>query len=191
MVKKKRATNGSIRSKSGLLNAFENSSNEVRAYFEHLPKLVENFPLNVSLSYVFALIELGQNMTLYCGIVKLHRVEPTLARQAVDAHHLTRKEFRDKFKMIFDRSIPDEAQSALRQAEKIRDAVMHGKACNDDQIRNAIGCALKYAMKINDLLEKEAGFKPYGNLRGFKGRAQPLDKSITRWILKGMGFIFR
>lgn len=190
MVKKKRSSCGPIRSKSGLLNAFENSSNEVKAYFEHLPKLVENFPLDVSLSYVFALIELGQNMTLYCGIVKLHRADSALARHAVDTYHLTRKEFRDKFKMIFDRSIPEAIQSALQQAEKVRDTVMHGKSCTDDQKRNAIGSALKFAVKINTLLEKEAGFKPYGSLRGFKGRAQPLDKSTTRWVLKGMGFTF-
>ena len=183
MAKKKRSTSGPIKSKSGLLNTFERCPNEVKAYFEHLPKLVEKFPLDVSLSYVFGRIELGQNMTLYCGIVKLHRAHSTLARNAVDAHHLTREEFRDKFEMIFGPSIPEAAQTALRQAEKVRDTVMHGKACTDDQKRNAIGYALKYAAKINDFLEKEAGFKPYDDLRGFKGRAQSLDKSTTRWVL--------
>ena len=33
----------------------------------------------------------------------------------------------------------------------------------------------------------QAEFRPFGDLRGFKGRGQPLERTTTRWVLKGMG----
>lgn len=57
------------------------------------------------------------------------------------------------------------------------------------QLRNAIAAVLQYAEEINEQLEKKAGIKPFCNsLKGFKGRKTPLDRSTTRWVLKGMGF---
>ena len=40
---------------------------------------------------------------------------------------------------------------------------------------------------MNDWVYQAAGVRPFGDKRGFKGRAEALDKSTTRWILKGMG----
>ena len=87
-----------VKSKPGLLNFFHKSPAEIQKYFEHLPNLIEQFPLDVVLTYVFARVELAHNMALYCGIAKLHRADTGLARHAVQAHHMTRKEFRSKYK---------------------------------------------------------------------------------------------
>ncbi len=177
-----------VKSKPGLISRFNKASPEVRSYFKYIPKLVRDFPLDVCLSYVFSRVELAQNMTLYCGMVKLHRAEATLARKAVDVHHMTRTEFRSKFHTVFGRGIPDLVSKALSRAEGVRDRVMHGKATPDDAKRNAIADVIGYAEKLNAHVSGLAGFEPFGDLRGFKGAGKSLDKSTTRWILKGMGF---
>ena len=177
-----------IKSLKGLLKKYDTASGGVRGYFPHFKKLSEDLPYDVVLAYVFSQVELAQNMTLYCGIVKLHRADAVVARKVVDAHHMTRPEFRDKVKVVYGAAIPAEITLKLDKAEKIRDKMMHGKACTDAEKRNALGYVLEYADDVNAHLEKEAGIQPFGDLRGFKGRAQSLDKSTTRWILKGMGF---
>ena len=44
-------------------------------------------------------------MTLYGVLIKSHRVDGALAREAVDNHHMTRPEFRDLFSKIFDKPL--------------------------------------------------------------------------------------
>ena len=98
-------------------------------------------------------------------------------------------DFAEKYNAIFGARPPAAAQNELSQAEAVRDAVMHGKGATDVELRNAIADVLLYAEAVNSDLEKRAGFCPFcPDLRGVKGRAQPLDKSTTRWLLKGMGF---
>jgi len=177
-----------VKSKPGLLNRFHNAPKPVRDYFTHLPGLVESFPLDVALSYVFGQVELAQNMTLYCGIVKLHKADGPLTRSAIDAHHMTRKEFREKFAVVFGSPIPDLVSSTLGKAEGVRDRVMHGKGASNADKRNAVANVIDYAEKLNDHVNGIARFRPFGDLRGFKGAAKALDKSTTRWVLKGMGF---
>ncbi|MGH9365038.1 MAG: hypothetical protein ACRD1B_07220 [Thermoanaerobaculia bacterium] len=179
---------GAVKSKPGLLNRFNTAPAEVRGYFEHLPRLIQDFPLDVCLSYVFAQLERAQNMTLYCGVVKLHRAESGLAKTAIDVHHMTRPEFKTKFETVFEKAIPKATSDLLEKAEEARDRVMHGKQGTDDEKRNAIANVLDYAEAINQFVSGMASFKPFGDLRGFKGAAQSLDKSTTRWLLKGMGF---
>ncbi len=177
-----------IRSLKGLLAKYDAAPGRVRAYFPHFKQLAEDFPYDVVLAYVFGQVELAQNMTLYCGIVKLHRADASLARKVVDSHHMTRPGFREKVKVVYGTPIPADITAKLDRAEKTRDKVMHGKACTDAEKRNALGYVLEYAEDLNAHLEELAGIQPFGDLRGFKGRAKSLDKKTTRWILKGMGF---
>lgn len=178
-----------IKTCRGLVNEFGRCSTEVKGYFPHLPKLVEQFPLDVCLAYMFARMEQGQNLALYCGIVKVHKADATLAWQGIQSHHITRDEFRKKFRVVFSADPAKAAQKDLAVAEKVRDAVMHGKSVNDAQKRDAVAAVFWYAEEINKQLDSVAGFKPFRpSLKGFKGRARSLDKNTTRWILKGMGF---
>lgn len=153
-----------VKSKRGLLNRFNTAPHEVRDYFAYLPKLVDAFPLDVALSYVFSQVELAQNMTLYCGIVKIHKANGQLARSAIDAHHMTRKEFREKFAVVFGKPVPDLVANALGKAESVRDRVMHGKNANDADKRNAVAHVIEYAERLNDHVHGIAGFRPFGNL---------------------------
>jgi hypothetical protein len=161
----------------------------VSGYFEHLPALVEHFPLEVCLAYMFAQVELAQNMTLYHGVRKLHSAHAEVARNAVNVHHLTRAGFESLFKNVFGRALPGPVLTPLKNAEKVRDLVMHGKAATNEAKRGAIVEVLDYASKHNAFVDKHAGFKPFKkDLRGVTGAAKSLEKSTTKWMLMGMGF---
>lgn len=177
-----------IKSKPGLLNAYSACSVEVRNYFEHIPKLLNEFPMDVCLAYAFARLELGQNMALYCGVVKIYWANAELARNAVGTHHMTREGFVALYETVFGFGLPEAAHQDLKAAENARDLVMHGKPPGDDQIRNAIARVLDYAEAVNKQLHEKHKLKPFGDLRGFSGAAQKLDKRTTRFLLKGMGF---
>jgi len=161
---------------------------EVQKYFEHCPKLVEEFPLDVGLAYVFSRIELAQNMALYCGAVKLHRANAGVTRSVVTSHHVTRDGFEILFTTIHGKALPKSVREKICGAERVRDKVMHGKGASESEIRRALVDVFDYAETLNDFVEQLSGFKPCDDLRGFKGRAQALDTATTRWLLKGLGF---
>jgi hypothetical protein len=172
----------------GVVKRYSALKPEVAAYFSHFPKLVEDFPWDVSLAYLFSRVELANNMAIYCGAVRLHRANGELTRTAVQNHHMTRSGFRELFKTIHGTAIPDAIHKTLAAAEHIRDKALHGKSTTAEEHRAAICEVFDYAEKFNDFVHTTSGFRPFDDLRGFKGRAVGLDKSTTRWLLKGMGF---
>ena len=178
-----------VKSKRGLKQAYSECSKEVRNYFEHIPKLLDEFPMEVCLAYVFSRLELGQNMALYCGVVKIHRVDSELARDAVEKQHMTRDKFIKLYNTVFNLDLPNAALEDLKHMGKTRDSIMHGKTATDDQIRNAIACVLKYVEEVNKQLHEKYQLKPFGYLRGFAGRAAKLNKPTSRFVLMGMGFL--
>lgn len=161
---------------------------EVQSYFDAIPGLVKDYSWEVCLSYQFGRVELAHNMTLYCGVVKLHKVESTLARKAVEAHHITREHFKELFETIFDKRLRPGITKKLDDASKARDKVLHGKSTTPAELRKAVVDVLDYASDFNSFVDKNAGFMPFGPLKGFKGRAKPLEKSTSRWVLRGVGF---
>lgn len=66
--------------------------------------------------------------------------------------------------------------------------MVHGKAVTDTELRSAIADVLDYAVLFNADVDAAAGFKPFGDMRGFKGRADSLDKRTTKWVMRGLGF---
>ncbi len=167
---------------------YDSAPKELRDYLSHLPKLLEDFPLDVSISYVFSKVELAHNMSLYCGVIKIHKTNHEVTRAAIEKHHMTREGFLEQFTTVFSTPIPNEIAEPLERAEEIRDKIMHGKHTTERDKREAINKVLDYAESFNELVHGIAKLKPFGSLQGFKGRAKSLDKSSSRWILKGMGF---
>src|SRR6185295_12332447 len=110
---------------------------EVRDYFEHFSSLAEDYPWEVSLSYVFGRIEIAHRMALYCGAVKRHRAERTLARHAIQSHHMTRDDFQNLFENVHGKAIPKAIAKKLKEAESVRDKVMHGKTATAEEQRRA------------------------------------------------------
>jgi AraC-like DNA-binding protein len=173
----------------GVVKRYNNTSKEVQAYFANVPTLIEQFDWEVPLGFMFTRVEKAHNTMLYCGAVKRHRANTEVARNFVDRHHMTRREFRRLFKNVFGKPIKPPLQRMIEEAEAVRDKVVHGKRISAAEQRKAIVRVLEYSEAMNDLVCEIAGFKPFTNdLRGFKGRRAALDKSTTTWLMRGLGF---
>lgn len=172
-----------------LLKFYEARPTEVKSHFEHLPKLVRDGLLyEVAIAYSFLKIEQAQNRALYGGVVKLHRGNAEFVRRLMNFQHLTRDGFKDIYKNVFGQVLKDATVCKLNEAEKARDKVIHGKSVTDNELREAITDVLEYAEAFNSEVHAVAGFKPFADMRGFKGRADSLDKRTTKWLMKGLGF---
>jgi hypothetical protein len=172
----------------GMANEYHKLPDEIQRYYEHFPSLCESYPWDVVIAYLFSRVELAQNMTIYCGVVKCHRVDSEIAKKAVNNQHMTRQGFKDLYKSIFGKAIPSAIASKLDHAEDTRDKILHGKPVSEADKRKAVYDLILYAKEFNDKLQDLAGFKPFDSLQGYKGRAQSLDKATSRWVVKGMGF---
>jgi hypothetical protein len=172
----------------GVVAEYDKCAEDTRDYLEHFPSLTKSYPWDVVITYLFGRVELAQNMTIYCGCVKCHRVDTELAKIAVNNQHMTREGFKSLFKSIFGKPIPKEISTKLDLAEDIRDKILHGKSVTEADKRKAALDLIHYAEMFNNKMQEIAGFRPFGSLQGFKGRGQSLDKSTSRWVLKGIGF---
>jgi len=160
----------------------------IRDYFDHILALVQTFPYEVCIAYMFSRVERAQNMTLYCGVVKLHSAHISVAKNVIHKQHITRDSLLELFETVFGKPVSATITNHLKFAEKTRDQVVHGKNVSDADLRKAIVEIIDYAKSFDTFVDGIANFKPFGDLRGFKGRATPLEKSTTRWLLKGLGF---
>jgi len=172
-----------------ILHHYKAKAEGVRVYFEELPHLLnDDYTYEVSLAYLFLRTERAQNKALYCGAVKLHRVSAEVATRAIDTQHLTRDGFLGLYTNVFGEELPKVVRDKIKVAERIRDRVVHGKTVSDAEMREAHVDVLDYAEALNAELLRVGGFEPFGDLRGFKGRAGALDNATSRWLLKGLGF---
>lgn len=121
--------------------------------------------------------------------MKLHKVDAVVAKSTVNSHHMTRDRFRELYKIITNKEISAEAIKSAKDAERIRDRILHGKQVTDSDMRKAVVNILNYARLLNEQVFDDAGFRPFGSMKGFKGRATTLDKSTSKWVLTGMGLI--
>ena len=174
--------------RAAILSRYDELPEEIRVYFDNFPRLAREFPWDVSISYIFSLVETAHNRTVYGGVVKRHKVHSTMAWTALDNHHMTRNGFRELYRKIFGQPLPDEIVESITRAEKIRDKILHGKGASDNDKRQAVMDVLNYAESYNEEIYRIAKFRPFGSMQGFKGRAKSHDRSTSRWILMGMGF---
>jgi|SRR5438445_7522706 len=170
-----------------VLAHFKGKPQEIQDYFPAFAELVVGYSWDVSVSYVFSRIEAVKHAAIYCGIVKLHWTDSSLTRELVDRDHMSRGRFRELFKIVYGKPIDDVLLKKLSEAEAIRDKIAHGKKWTDEQARTALTDIFDFAEGFNEFTQKHAGFKPLGDLRGFKGRKESLPQETTRWVLKGMG----
>ena len=174
---------------AGILKQFDALPKALKDYFEHFPSLAKDYPWEVSISYLFAQTELAQNTTVFAAVVKLHKVNAKMTWSTVNRHHMTRDRFRELYKTVCGESISKDAIEKAKSAEKVRDQILHGKDVSEADKRMAVVSILEYAHLLNEQVAKDAGFRPFGSMQGFKGRAASLDKPTSRWVLIGMGLI--
>lgn len=172
----------------GVLKRYESASERVQSYFDQLPKLVNDHHYEVPLAYLLLRTEMAHNRALYCGVVRLHRADTAVANKVVNHHRTTRESFLLLYRNVFGHQAAAETVAKIKHAEDVRDRVIHGKRVSSRDMRRALVDVIDYAEALNSDIREIAGFEPFGDLRGFKGRAEPLDTSTTRWLLKGLGF---
>lgn len=173
----------------GVRNLFDAAPNEITDYFEPIPQMIGEYPWDVSIAYAFSLLEKSHNRALYAGCVKLHRADPQIAQRFVDKQHMTRQSFQTLFKHVFGGSMPADLVDVLKQAEKVRDRIIHGKTVPETEKRKALVAVLLYAEGLDSFIAQRAGFRPFTkDMRGYTGRRSALDKSTTAWLMKGLGF---
>lgn len=180
--------NANAPSYKALLKKYSACSDDVKKYFELLPDILENYPESVALAYLFFQTEKAQNRILYGGVVKLHRANAHVVEKSVHVTHITRESFLQLFKNIFGEDLPSATSFKIKEAEKTRDKLLHGKSVSAKNMREAIFDVLDYAEAVNSDIDRLARFKPFGDMRGFKGRGESLDGATTRWLMKGLGF---
>lgn len=100
---------------------------------------------------------------------------------------MTRQRFWELFKIVFGKNPPQDLVDKLEKGESVRDKIAHGMKWEHKDAREALVSVIEFASEFNDYVHQQAGFRPFGDLRGFKGRAGSLEKKTTRWVLKGMG----
>jgi hypothetical protein len=176
----------------GVRKLYDAQPAEIQRYFEHLPKLISaDMPYDIALAYMFARVERAHRMTLYCGIVKRYAANSELTSHVVRKQYITRDSFKRLFAAVFGQDYPDALAALVEHAEEMRDTGMHGGDTAEPQMRQAIHDVFEYAQQFNALVTGIAGFQPFGDLRGFKGRGENLDKDTTRFVLKGIGLDVR
>jgi hypothetical protein len=172
----------------GVRSAFQAAHADVQAFFHEYPALLEKFSWETCMAYLFTKIEQGHRRALYCGVVKLHSVDPELAWDAIQRWEMTRTGFRQQLDEVLQMKLPKDLSAVLEEAERIRDKVIHGYQVPDVDHRRGAVRALDYAQGFRSLVDESAGFSPYGDLRGFSGAAKKLPKATSRLVLKGLGF---
>lgn len=196
MSKKKAAPSvPEIKSIPGLKNYYAGCSEEVQWYFEHVPKLLDDFPnMEVCLAYAFSQLEVGYVMALYVGAVRVHNVDTELARRAVEIEHISTEDWPRIYRAIFGFGPPRATGKDMEEARKTRNLILHGRAKVlsrteiNKRVRQAIACVLHCADEINDQLEDKFQLKPFGNLAGFAGPPPRLKVGTSKLVLRGMGF---
>ncbi len=174
-----------------LIRYFASHDEKIKKYYCHLPALLgTQFGFDIAIAYLFSRIEFAQNRALYCGLVKLHECKSSIVENILVTWHMRREDFRSKFKMIFGKDIPREIQEKIKDAEKVRDRIVHGNigVIVEKRKRKAIAGILDYSRELNLFVKNEAGFEPFGSLKGFHGGGHSLTARTTQWILKGMEF---
>ena len=171
----------------GVRNRLAQAPEEIQWYFTPAAELIEHYPWEVSLAYLFARLERAHIMTLYCSVVKLHKVDSELAAQAVDRFENRHADFRALFANALGRKFPRSLINKLEPAQAVRNRVLHGKNVAEKDFRKALVAIIEYAEEFNQKCYDSGGFRPFGPLKGFKGAAASMDRSTSRWVLKGIG----
>ena len=195
MAKKAGPAVREIKSIPGLKNYYAGRSEDVQWYFEHVPKLLDDYPnMEVCLAYAFSQLEMGYVMALYAGAVRVHNVDTELARRAVEIEHISTEDWPRIYKAIFNVGPPRAAGKDMEAARQTRNLILHGRAKVlpkteiNRRVRQAIACVLHCADEINNQLEEKYQLKPFGNLAGFAGPHPRLRAGTSKLVLRGMGF---
>lgn len=180
-----------IKNSAALKKVFNDLPEDVRSFFHHLSDLLdEPSKYDLALAHCFMRIEEAHNRALYAGLVRELYCDSNLAKMFVDKQHLTAKGFNELFKNIFGEPVPNVTSDKLIEAQKIRNALIHGKGSSYKEKREAIAFSLMYSKELSEFLVEKIKVNPFGKLSGIVGKLKPklLKKNQSKWIIIGVGF---
>lgn len=173
-----------------ILNVFKRLPEKTRDYYEHFPSLLNDSLFDVSIAYLFMGIERAHFRALHCGLTVKHKADAAVTDAVLTEQRISRRDFEKFFKAVFGENVEPTTLRKLREAEKIRDKVIHGREPTDAENKRAIIGALEYIKGFAKQIETNHNLlNPFGPLTGVGGlKNTRLPKTTTRWVLKGMGF---
>lgn len=174
--------------KATIKNRFNTLSAEVKTYFVHTPKLIDSFPPDVCLAYLFSGIRAVHRRAFYLGIVRKYNTDRDLTFELVDLRTFQLSEFSHEFEKVFGHHFATETIEHLEQVQRTRNKSLHGQSVKPQETLQAVLDILEYAEALNNDLKDLIGKTPFKGLEGAAGRIKPLNRETSMWILKGMGF---
>lgn len=157
-------------------------------FYDGFEGLVTDYVYEVSVAFVFLKLEQAYNRSLYGGVRKLHRVNAQMAAAVMSKQHLTREGYLELFKNVFGQDLDSSVVEKIKFAEKVRDKIIHGKSVSDSDKRRCLSDVFDYSVEIENEVLQLASFSPFADMRGITGQAKGLDKTTSRWLMKGLGF---
>jgi len=159
-------------------NQFEDLPVEIQKYFEFVPELIKmrrnsrkKRSWDPLIAYLFSRVERAHVMSLYCGVIKLHGVNPQLAEERIRNQYFFRKKFPKLYESVFEIALGDELRESIDYAYGIRDEIIHGREDNLTERKKgkAVESIFEYSKSFNCAIYnlKGARFKPFGDLTGF------------------------
>lgn len=154
-----------------------------------LPGLVEGFTFDVSVAYIFQVIEGLRRYTLYSLLVRNFNLDPVVVWASIDRLPVQDKEFWQYFQIALKFDVSNDLKVSLEDAKSTRNKAMHGQHFSEADARKCISHCLTFLERFSELVSKRAGFEPCGSQKGIlstgKGKKR-LDATTTEWVLKGM-----
>jgi hypothetical protein len=98
----------------------------------------------------------------------------------------SRKSFRLSIKSLIGIDISSGDYRSLELAEAVRDTIFHGRITSDEKKREAISNCLKFIQAFGEKIRLETGKNPFSSLKGLTSRIRPLERTQSRWIIKGI-----
>lgn len=176
------------KSYKGLQKKFNDLPNATKNYLRNMEGiLADSSQYHIALAYAFMKIEEGHHRALKCGLVRLHACASAKVDDALAQQHFTRSYFQDVFNNVLGKRIPKNAQQLLKDAEDIRDRLIHGKSVAASDLRSGLSNALDYIANLGQFVEDRTGKNPFGDLRGLAGKKELLDETTSYWVMKGVG----
>jgi len=160
--------------------------NEVQTYLSELKPLLDAADLDMSLAYLFMVIEQGRYRSMKCILVRNLKCMTSAVDEELQKRAFSRKSFRLSIKSLIGVDVSKGKFSSLTEAEKIRDTIFHGRKASDEDKRNAISNCLTFIKVFGNKVKEKTGKNPFATLRGLTSRIKPLNRSQTSWILKGV-----
>ena len=159
---------------------------EVRTHLRELQPLLDAADLDLSLAYLFMIVEQGRYRAMKCILVRNLKCMTSLVDDELKARAFSRKSFRASMKSLIGVDISTGDYRAIERAEGIRDTIFHGRDASAAEKRQAISDCLKFIEVFGNKLKTKTGKNPFATLKGLTSRIKPLDRSQSNWILKGV-----